>query len=80
MPHFVYIIYSQTFDIYYKGYSLNPENRIIEHNTNQSSYTENKGPWELVYVKGYQTKREALIEERRIKKLNRNSIEKLIAG
>ncbi|MDP5198725.1 MULTISPECIES: GIY-YIG nuclease family protein [Flavobacterium] len=75
---YVYIIYSKTFDVYYKGFSENVDQRLIYHNENRSKYTANKGPWELVYLKGFETKREALIEELRLKKLNRKSIEALI--
>ncbi len=32
------------------------------HNDNKSRYTSNKGPWEVVYSKGFETKKEALIE------------------
>ena len=46
---YVYIIYSKTFDIYYKGFSEDVAQRIIYHNENRSKYTSNKGPWELVY-------------------------------
>lgn len=37
-----------------------------------------QGTMEPVYLKPYQTKCEALIEEKRIKKLNRRSLIKLI--
>jgi predicted GIY-YIG superfamily endonuclease len=43
-----------------------------------SKYTCNKGPWELVYSNAFESKKEALIEELRLKKLNRKSIESLI--
>ncbi len=75
---YVYIIYSKTFDVYYKGFSENVDQRLIYHNENKSRYTANKGPWKLVYVKGFETKKEALVEELRLKKLNRKSIEVLI--
>ena len=75
---FVYIIYSEEKDIYYKGFTTNIENRIIQHNSNEGKFTSSKGAWKLVYQKSFETKREALMEEKRIKKLNRVSIEKLI--
>jgi len=75
---YVYIIYSKTFDFYYKGFSENIPHRLLYHNENRSKYTSNKGPWELVYSKGFETKKEALIEELRLKKLNRKSLEALI--
>ncbi|PBJ13075.1 GIY-YIG nuclease family protein [Flavobacterium sp. ACN6] len=75
---YVYIIYSKTLDIYYKGFSEDVVQRLLHHNENRSRYTSNKGPWELVYSKAFETKKEALIEELRLKKLNRKSIEDLI--
>jgi putative endonuclease len=52
----------------------------MEHNEGFSRYTSIKGPWTLVYQKMFETKREALIEEKRIKKLNRESVLRLIAN
>ena len=75
---YVYIIYSKNFDVYYKGFSENISQRLLYHNNNKSRYTSNKGPWELVYSKAFETKKEALIEELRLKKLNRKSLETLI--
>ena len=75
---YVYIIYSKDFDVYYKGFSENVVQRLIYHNENRSKYTSNKGIWKLVYSKSFETKKEALVEELRLKKLNRKSIESLI--
>ncbi|WP_035646000.1 GIY-YIG nuclease family protein [Flavobacterium sp. ASV13] len=75
---YVYIIYSKTFDVYYKGFSEDVSQRLLYHNENRSRYTSNKGPWELVYLKAFETKKEALVEELRLKKLNRKSLEALI--
>ena len=78
MTYSVYIIYSSKNNIYYKGYSENLQKRLREHNEGLSRFTSNKGPWELVWFKEFKTKKEALIEEKRIKKLNHTSILKLI--
>ncbi|WP_264532009.1 GIY-YIG nuclease family protein [Flavobacterium sp. N502540] len=75
---YVYIIYSKTFDVYYKGFSENIFQRLSYHNDNKSKYTSGKGPWELVYSNVFETKKEALVEELRLKKLNRKSLEVLI--
>jgi len=75
---YVYIIYSKDFDVYYKGFTENVTQRLHYHNENRSRYTSNKGIWELVYSKVFETKKEALVEELRLKKLNRKSIEVLI--
>ena len=78
MPYFVYILYSEKSDLYYKGFTENPEQRLLAHNSDDSYFTSGKGPWEIVYLKEFPTKREALIEEKRLKKLNRKSIDDYI--
>ena len=80
MPFYVYIIYSSTVNEYYKGVSEDPLRRLNEHNFNKSRHTAEKGPWVMVYLHSYETKREALIEELRLKRLQVRSIEKLISS
>jgi putative endonuclease len=80
MSWFVYILQSEKDGDYYKGITENIELRLKQHNTGQSTYTSTKMPWQLVYIKEMSCKRDALIEERRLKKLNRASLEKLIRG
>ncbi len=75
---YVYIIYNQTLDIFYKGFTENLEKRIFEHQNGMSRFTSQNNDWVLTYSKSFQTKKEALIEEKRIKKLNRKSLELLI--
>ena len=76
--YYVYIIQSESLGDYYKGSSSDVERRLSEHNAGKSRFTSGKGPWKLVFHKGFETKTEALIEEKRLKKLNHRSIEKLI--
>ncbi len=71
---YTYIIYSAVGDIFYKGISEDPLHRLWEHNNEKSRFTAGKGPWILVYTKAFETKKQALIEEKRIKSLNRRSI------
>jgi putative endonuclease len=75
--YWVYIIRNEK-GIYYKGSTSDINNRLIDHNNDKSRYTSGRGPWELVYFKQYETKTEALIEERRLKKLNVLSLERLL--
>ncbi len=76
--HFVYIIYSETFGIYYKGETSDISARLSAHNQNKSNYTANKGPWKLVYLEKLSTRSEALKREKMLKKQNRKYIEWLI--
>ena len=74
----VYILYSQKLDVFYKGFTSNIESRIDSHLQSKSPFTSKTNDWVLVYENKFETKREALIEEKRIKKLNRKSLLVLI--
>ncbi|MFA6260971.1 MAG: GIY-YIG nuclease family protein [Bacteroidia bacterium] len=78
MKHFVYILHSASKDVFYKGYSYDPLIRLETHNVGGSRYTSDGIPWKLVLQKEFESKKLALIEEKRIKRLNRVSILKLI--
>jgi putative endonuclease len=79
MSHYVYIIFSVSHDIYYKGYSSRPYERLKEHNEDKSRYTSGKGPWSLVFLLEFPTKRDALQKEKSLKRANRKYIEWLIS-
>ncbi len=74
----VYIIYSASKDIYYKGESESPFRRLADHNNDESRYTSGKGPWKLVYLEVCANRTEALIREKMLKKQNRRYIEWLL--
>lgn len=68
--YFVYVIHSASQNIYYKGVSINPHLRLIQHNNNESEYTSHKGPWSLMAIFPFPNKSDALIFEKKIKKFN----------
>lgn len=70
----VYILYSPTLDVYYKVTTQKIEKRIKEHQDGKSRYTSQARDWELKYQREYCSKREVLIEEKWLKRLNRASI------
>jgi putative endonuclease len=76
--YYVYILFSQRLNIFYKGITQNPQKRLFEHNNNLSRFTAGKGPWDLVYLEEVNSKKDALLREKSIKKLNRKSILLLI--
>ena len=78
MAYFVYIIQSEVDNTYYKGFTENPDQRVWQHNNGESRYTSNKTPWRLVYLEECETKREALIREKQIKRFNTQYLKKLI--
>jgi putative endonuclease len=77
---YVYILYSKSSNLYYKGFTTDLIKRLENHLSGKSKYTSTKTDWILVYSKEFEIKKEALIEEKRLKKLNRASIEKLISN
>ncbi len=72
------ILFSKKLDVFYKGFTSNIDNRIESHLQSKSPFTSKTNDWVLVYENKFETKREALIEEKRIKKLNRISLLVLI--
>ena len=75
---FVYILKSQIDGSYYKGFSEDPIKRLKSHNNKESSYTSNKVPWDLVFIQSYESKKAALVREKKLKKYSHEQIEQLI--
>ena len=69
--YFVYILESLVDGDFYKGSCSDFHKRLAEHNGGESKFTRSKMPWKLVFVRAFETKAEALIEERRIKRCNK---------
>lgn len=79
MKYYVYILESEKDQSYYIGYTQGLEKRVYDHNHGRGRYSSKKAPWNLVYWEEYDTKREAIIRERQIKKWkSKKLIEKLI--
>ena len=79
MKYYVYILYSQSRDRYYIGYTHNPQERLQEHNLGATSSTRPGRPWILVYTEEYGNKVEAIRREREIKKMkSKKYIESMI--
>lgn len=78
MNYIVYIIYSKSHDIYYKGFTTNLQKRIQDHNNIRSTFTKNKGPRELVYTESFINKQSALQREKQLKRQNRKYLKWLI--
>ena len=75
----VYIIYSQSIDRYYIGYTNDIQRRLSEHNRIKGKYTDRGIPWKLVYSMVLENKKEAMVREAFLKKQkSRALIENLI--
>ena len=75
---YVYIIQSETDGSFYKGFSENYAERLLQHNSGKSPYTSAKMPWKLVHVEEFKTKKEALQREKSLKKATRARIIEVI--
>jgi putative endonuclease len=49
MKYFVYILYSEAFDTYYKGQTYNVPKRVHRHNSGREKATARYRPWKLVW-------------------------------
>jgi len=78
MPYYVYIIQSLKDDTFYKGFTENPTNRLAQHNAGEMNYTSKKIPWKLISLLFFETKKEALIAEKKLKKYDRSRLITLI--
>ncbi len=77
---YTYILYSESKDKYYVGYTSNIETRLEKHNSGNSRSTKNGIPWKIAYYETHENKSDAIKREYGIKrKKSRKYIEKLIA-
>ena len=65
--YYVYILENKK-GIHYIGHTNDLHRRIKDHNYGKNRWTRKKGPWNLVYKEEFQTKQEAFLRERQIKK------------
>ncbi len=75
---YVYIIYSPTYNKYYKGYSTDLSYRLNQHNVGLTKSTRSFSPWVLVYAEVYEIKSKALKREKVLKKYDHAQIKKLL--
>lgn len=76
-----YILKSQSTGRFYIGSTLDLRRRLAEHQRDQSPYSRNRGPWDLVYSQHYATLPEARQRERQIKSWkSHRSVQELIDG
>ncbi len=79
MPFYIYIIANETNSDLYKGFTENPVKRLEQHNNKESKFTSNKQNWQLIGLFQFDTKTEALVFEKKIKRWNKIALRKLIS-
>jgi len=65
---FVYILFSESTNKHYVGQSNNIEDRLHRHNSGHEISTKSGTPWKLIHHFEVQTRSEAMLLEKRIKK------------
>lgn len=63
----VYILRSITSGRFYIGQTHDLDARLARHNAGGCVATRGKGPWELLHARRFETRTEAMAEERRLK-------------
>ena len=63
----VYILFSESKNRYYIGYTSDIEERLKRHNQKSKGFTGNVNDWQLVYIEKYTSKEEAVQRELKIK-------------
>jgi putative endonuclease len=76
--HFVYILFSPTYDKYYVGQTNSIEGRLKRHNEGYEGYTKPYRPWELVLVIEKESRADAMGLERKLKNLSKQRIKSFI--
>ena len=65
--HYVYILKSLKNNNWYTGCTSYLQKRFAEHNDGKSTYTKNRGPYELIYYEASLNKQDAFVRERYLK-------------
>ncbi len=74
MTFFVYILYSEKLDVFYKGFTSNLSKRIEQHCNGKSQFTSQTQDWKIVFIREFSTKKDALKYEKMLKRQNQNYI------
>jgi len=78
MCYYVYILYSKSLDVFYKGQTNDLSDRIHRHNLRQEKATLCGVPWVLIWCTKKQSRSEAVILERKLKNLSKKRLVEFI--
>ncbi len=77
--YYVYILESEVNGDFYKGVTGDYQKRLERHNNGESVFTRALRPWKLIFVQEFSTKSEALIQEKKLKRNNKEYLRWLIS-
>ena len=72
--HFVYILYSEKLNAFYKGQTNDLNDRVCRHNEGLEKFTCNGVPWLLVWSTPKNSRQEAIALESKLKNLTRKRL------
>ena len=64
---FVYVLYSEKYQRFYTGMTVDVLKRLKQHNLRQNKSTKAYIPWKLIYTKEFETRVEAREKEKYLK-------------
>lgn len=64
---YVYVLRSKKSGTFYTGCTSDLRKRLAEHNDGKSTYTKNRGPFELMYYEAYRDSTDAFAREKHLK-------------
>jgi putative endonuclease len=70
----VYILFSESANKFYIGYTRDIDNRLRQHNSGGSRSTKSAIPWIVKYTEHYESKSQAVKRESEIKKKKKSHI------
>ena len=77
----MYVLRSKTTGRHYTGSTSDLISRLSEHNTDVSTSTKNRGPWELIHREDFHTLSEAVRRERYFKTgKGRDELQRILAN
>ena len=79
MDYYVYILYSESCDKFYKGQTSDLADRMNRHNLKQEQATKNGAPWTLVWSTSKSSRSEAVILEQKLKNMSRKKLVNFIS-
>ena len=63
----VYILFSESFNKHYTGFTSNIEQRMLSHNQLGKDWSAKYRPWKIIYTKEFEIKKEAMEYEKWLK-------------
>jgi putative endonuclease len=74
VSYWVYILHSESTDSYYKGQTLNIDDRLIRHNNGYEKSTKRGAPWNLIWKTEKIDRSSAVNLEMKLKNMNKEKL------